>query len=72
MRGSKSTGFWHKVCFLLGGMEAAYDDIVEAMGFPRFAPVIEARVSVSSAHSRAQQAGAPTSSSPVSEEQLSP
>ncbi len=53
-------------------MEAVYDDIAEATGFLCFAPVAEARGSMDTACSRTQQAGVPTSSSPVSEEQIYP
>src|SRR5690349_3064373 len=43
LRDSGGTGFWHEAYFMRGGMEAVYDDLVEEIGFLRFAPAHTAR-----------------------------
>lgn len=40
---SGGTGFWHETYLRQGGMEAIYDDVPQAIGFMRFAPVVPAR-----------------------------
>ena len=67
---SGGTGFWHEAYFMRGGMEAVYVDLVEDIGFLRFAPAHEARGSMFTARGRAQQPGKSTSSVAVSENEL--
>jgi len=43
LRDSGGTGFWHETYMRQGGMEAIYDDVVEPIGFMRFAPLLPAR-----------------------------
>jgi hypothetical protein len=43
LRDSGGTGFWHETYFRHGGMEAIYDDLVQPIGFMKFAPVVPAR-----------------------------
>ena len=70
LRNSGGTGFWHEVYFMRGGMEAVYDDMVDATGFLHFAPVQEARGPMFSARGRAQRQGKPAGPLPVSENDL--
>jgi hypothetical protein len=67
VRDSGGTGFWHETYFMRGGMEAVYDDMVEATGFLKFAPVVPARGGMFSARDRARQPGPSTSAAPVTE-----
>ena len=53
-----------------GGMEAVYDDMVEDIGFLRFAPVRSAQGKMFSARSRARRPGEPSTPVPVSEEEF--
>jgi hypothetical protein len=68
LKDSGGTGFWHETYFRRGGMEAIYDDIPEAIGFMRFAPVVTARGGMFGAAARGgyQHATAPV----VSEQEL--
>jgi len=43
LKDSGGTGFWHETYFRRGGMEAIYDDVLPAIGFMGFAPVLPAR-----------------------------
>jgi len=61
---SGGTGFWHEAYFMRGGMEAVYDDMVEDIGFLRFAPVLLARGTRFSARTRAQYPGEPAKPAP--------
>jgi len=70
LRNSGGTGFWHEAYFLRGGMEAVYDDVVQATGFLHFAPIEEARGGMFSARGRAQQPGEPAHPIPMSENDL--
>jgi hypothetical protein len=56
LKDSGGAGFWHETYFRKGGMEAVYDDIPEAVGFMRFAPVVAARGGMFGASGRAGQA----------------
>jgi hypothetical protein len=53
LKDSGGTGFWHETYFRRGGMEAIYDDIVPAIGFMSFAPVVRARGPMFGAATRA-------------------
>ena len=68
LKDSGGTGFWHETYFRRGGMEAIYDDIPEAIGLMRFAPVVTARGGMFGAAPRGgyQHATAPV----VSEQEL--
>lgn len=71
LRDSGGTGFWHEAYFMRGGMEAVYDDMPEAVGFMRFAPVVPAKGSRFTARTRlglVEKAGAPMV--PVGEDEL--
>ena len=70
LRDSGGTGFWHEAYFMSGGMEAVYDDMVEDIGFLRFAPVRSAQGKMFSARSRARRPGEPSTPVPVSEEEF--
>lgn len=70
LRNSGGTGFWHETYFMRGGMEAVYDDMVQATGFLKFAPVQPARGAMFSARDRARRPGEPTLAAPVSEDDL--
>ncbi|MEO8482266.1 MAG: phenylacetaldoxime dehydratase family protein [Acidobacteriota bacterium] len=52
MKDSGGTGFWHEAYFMRGGMEAVYDDLVQATGFMKFAPIVPARGPMFSARTR--------------------
>ena len=53
LRDSAGTGFWHETYFMLGGIEAVYDDVTGSpIGFQAFAPSVAARGSMFSARSR--------------------
>lgn len=52
LKESGGTGFWHETYLRRGGMEAIYDDIPQATGFMRFAPVVPARGSMFGAAGR--------------------
>jgi len=56
LRDSGGTGFWHETYLKQGGMEAIYDDVVEPIGFMRFAPVKAARGAMFGAGQRAARA----------------
>jgi hypothetical protein len=77
LRDSGGTGFWHETYLRQGGMEAIYDDIVEPIGFMRFAPLQPARGSMFSAVHRASRTqaaealdGEPIVSQPVVSEPI--
>ncbi len=70
LRDSGGTGFWHETYFMRGGMEAVYDDMVESIGFLRFAPITPARGGMFSARDRAKISGAAAVPVPVREEDL--
>ena len=70
LRDSGGTGFWHEAYFMRGGMEAVYDDLVEDIGFLRFAPAHEARGPMFTARGRAQRPGEPAAPVAVSENEL--
>jgi hypothetical protein len=53
LKDSGGTGFWHETYLMTGGMEAIYDDVPQAIGFMRFAPVMPARGPMFSAAHRA-------------------
>ena len=72
LRDSGGTGFWHEAYFMRGGMEAVYDDLVQDVGFLRFAPAQEARGSMFSARGRAKYGGGPPSPAGISEDELYP
>ncbi len=57
LKGSEGTGFWHETYLMKGGMEAVYDDVPEAIGFQKFAPVVQARGPMFGAVNRAHQTG---------------
>src|SRR5215212_2886343 len=68
LRDSGGTGFWHETYFMRGGMEAVYDDMVEATGFLKFAPIHPARGGMFSARARAGMRGDAAVAAPVREE----
>jgi hypothetical protein len=70
LRDSGGTGFWHETYFMRGGMEAVYDDMVQATGFLKFAPARPARGSMFSARARAGRPGESPLAAPVSESDL--
>ena len=70
LRDSGGTGFWHETYFMNGGMEAVYDDMVQATGFLKFAPIHPARGPMFSARSRARRPGQSTAADPISEHEL--
>jgi len=70
VRDSGGVGFWHEAYFMRGGMEAVYDDMVEATGFLKFAPVQPARGSMFSARGRARIPGQPAIVGPLDENDL--
>ncbi len=70
LRDSGGTGFWHEAYFMRGGMEAVYDDMVQATGFLTFAPIRPARGAMFSARGRAPRAGSSTTAAPVDEQDL--
>ena len=57
LRDSGGTGFWHEAYFMRGGMEAVYDDVVQEIGFLKFAAVQKARGPMFSARGRAGRPG---------------
>jgi hypothetical protein len=70
LRDSGGTGFWHEAYFMRGGMEAVYVDLVEDVGFLRFAPAHEARGSMFTARGRASRSGESESPAAVAENEL--
>jgi hypothetical protein len=52
-----------------GGMEAIYDDVGEALGFAKFAPVVQAKGPMFNARKRLGLAGEPVVVAPVREEE---
>jgi fumigallin biosynthesis monooxygenase-like protein len=63
------TGFWHETYFMRGGMEAIYDDVGEALGFAKFAPVVQAKGPMFNARKRLGLEGEPAVAVPVREEE---
>jgi hypothetical protein len=72
LRDSGGTGFWHEAYFMEGGMEAVYIDMVEDIGFLRFADVRPARGAMFSARGRARREGAEAAATPLPESELYP
>jgi hypothetical protein len=70
LRDSGGTGFWHEAYFMRGGMEAVYDDMVQDLGFLRFAPVVPARGPMFSARGRLRREGPFAAPQPVPEKDL--
>lgn len=70
LRDSGGTGFWHETYFMRGGMESVYDDMVEATGFLKFAPVKPASGGMFSARARAGRPGESPLAAPISEGDL--
>lgn len=70
LRDSGGTGFWHEAYFMRGGMEAVYDDMVQDLGFLRFAPVVPARGPMFSARERLRRGGAFAAAQPLTEKDL--
>ena len=70
LRDSGGTGFWHETYFMRGGMEAVFDNMVQATGFLAFAPIQPARGGMFSARDRAKIAGTPAVPAPIREEEL--
>src|SRR5688572_33498140 len=70
LRDSGGTGFWHEAYFMRGGMEAVYDDMVQATGFLKFAPVHPARGAMFSARGRMGQQEKTDTAAPLSEKDL--
>ena len=70
LRDSRGTGFWHETYFMRGGMEAVYDDMVQATGFLKFAPPRPARGNMFSARDRARRPGPPTLDGPMTEDEV--
>lgn len=67
---SGGTGFWHEAYFMRGGMEAVYDDMVQDLGFLRFAPVVPARGPMFSARERLRREGPAAAPQPIPEKDL--
>ncbi|HNN40691.1 MAG TPA: DUF4188 domain-containing protein [Nitrospira sp.] len=70
LRDTGGTGFWHETYCMRGGMEAVYNDILQEIGFLRFAPVQAAKGALFPARSRAGRAGESTLPPAVTEEEL--
>lgn len=70
LRDTGGTGFWHETYFMRGGMEAVYNDILQDIGFLRFAPVQPAKGARFTARSRAGRPGEATLPPAVTEEEL--
>src|SRR5687767_7481181 len=70
LRDSGGTGFWHEAYFMRGGMEAVYNDVRDAIGFLKFAPVQPARGPMFSARGRASRAGEASIPAPLEEQDL--
>lgn len=70
LRDTGGTGFWHETYCMCGGMEAVYNDILQEIGFLRFAPVQAAKGALFTARSRAGRAGESTLPPAVTEEEL--
>jgi hypothetical protein len=59
LKDSGGTGFWHETYMMQGGMEAIYDDVPQAIGLMRFAPVVPARGPMFTAATRARHDNRP-------------
>lgn len=70
LRDSGGTGFWHETYSLRGGIEAIYDDMPQAIGMMKFAPLSQARDSVFSARQRLSREGSESSPAPAPEAEL--
>ena len=70
LRDTGGTGFWHETYCMRGVMEAVYNDILQEIGFLRFAPVQAAKGALFTARSRAGRAGESTLPPAVTEEEL--
>ena len=70
LRDTGGTGFWHETYCMRGGMEAVYNDILQEIGFLRFAPVQAAKGALFTARHRAGRAGESTLPPAVTEEEL--
>jgi hypothetical protein len=63
------TAFWHEAYFMRGGMEAIYDNLSEAFGFGRFAPVVHAKGPMFGARKRLGLQGEAAVAAPVREDE---
>lgn len=70
LRDTGGTGFWHETYFMRGGMEAVYDDILQEIGFLRFAPAQAAKGALFTARSRAGWPGESTLPLAVTEQEF--
>jgi len=70
LRDTGGTGFWHEAYFMRGGMEAVYNDILQDIGFLRFAPIRPAKGAQFTARSRAGRTGESALPPAVLEEDL--
>ena len=70
LRDTGGTGFWHEAYFMRGGMEAVYNDILQDIGFLRFAPIEPATGAQFTARSRAGRTGESALPPAVLEEDL--
>jgi hypothetical protein len=70
LRDSGGTGFWHETYFMRGGMESVYDDMVEATGFMKFAPLKAARGGMFTARDRMRRPGTAATAPPLSEDEV--
>jgi hypothetical protein len=62
---SQGVAVWHEAYFLRGGIDAVYLSTTAPIGMLKFAPRVPAHGAMSTARSRAQQAGAPAASQPA-------
>ena len=70
LRDTGGTGIWHEAYFMRGGMEAVYNDILQDIGFLRFAPIQPAKGARFTARSRAGRTGEPALPPAVLEDEL--
>lgn len=70
LKDTGGTGFWHETYFMRGGMEAIYDDVGEALGFAKFAPVVSAKGPMFGARRRLGLQGEASVAAPVDEDSL--
>lgn len=70
LRDTGGTGFWHEAYFMRGGMEAVYNDILQDIGFLRFAPIQPAKGARFTARGRAGHTGESTLPPAMTEEEL--
>lgn len=72
LRDPGGTQFWHEAYFKRGGMEAIYDNMVEPVGFMRFAPNQAARGPMFAARKRLGLEGEPSGVNGANEADLYP